>query len=121
MKRQGSGVERQFDSTMRKGMLKIVILKKINEKECYPYALLKTLQKGHLGAVHGMGKNDIYNAISSLEKDGLIQHVTRLSGPHAQNVYSLTKRGKEVLRTANITLTDFLSDMRKLIKTEFGQ
>jgi DNA-binding PadR family transcriptional regulator len=116
-------VKDDYESTfLRKGVqsiaLKLMLLKRIAQREVYSYALLKELGRSH-GFLrhlkhHGMDvKNDVYNTVKALEKSGYIKMDARVEGGRLKKYYSITKSGRDVLKQTKKVLT---SSMRSLIE-----
>ena len=107
----------QLDKGMRRGLLKIMVISYIAHHNTYPYAMLKTM-KAHEG-MHGhafaaVTKNEVYNIISSLERDGFIKSRVRLKGSKTQKIIALTKKGKEVMKGKNRIVSDTLRELTRL-------
>ncbi len=97
----------RLPTEMRRGILKLVIIKKIHGGEVYPYAIAKAIiGSRHLASLVGAPdmaalKNDVYNAINTLEHEGYIRlrGVTSTHGRKKKH-YLLTRKGAKVIERA---------------------
>lgn len=115
------------DKDMHKGVVKLMILSYIRNHKTYPYALLKVIKS--LKTVHGynrykmlgsISKNDIYNLTSALEKEGYIKSKATLNGNKVQKVFTITKKGENVVKNKDKILFSMINQMKKLVKEEFN-
>ncbi|MCL4364908.1 MAG: PadR family transcriptional regulator [Candidatus Marsarchaeota archaeon] len=107
----------QLDKGMRRGLLKIMVISYIAHHNTYPYAMLKTM-KAHAG-MHGhafaeVTKNDVYNIVSSLERDGFIKSRMRTKGGKMQKIVALTQKGKEIMKGKNRIVSDTIRELTGL-------
>ncbi len=113
-----------IDRDMRKGMVKIMILSYIKSNKTYPYALLKfvaSLKKVHgYGMLDGVGKNDIYNLTSQLEKEGYLKSKAQFKGNKVQKVFTLTSKGNAIVMNKNKIFKETFSALKRLVKAEFN-
>lgn len=120
---QAGGVEFYIDKEMRRGIAKVIMLSIIKHKKTYPYAILKVLKGIKLmhdeRVLDGMSKSDVYNLLSSLEKDGYITGKSTLVGKKVQKIYTTTKKGDSVVKNKDMIFNNMISSMKKLIKEEF--
>lgn len=105
---------------LRHVILKMIILKRIKYSgRTYSYAILKDLSK--LANLHfhinerDEIKNDVYNMMASLEKNGYIKMDREVSKGRVKKYYEITPSGEMVLASAS---KDFLRAI-KAIKTLF--
>ncbi|MDE1768222.1 MAG: PadR family transcriptional regulator [Candidatus Micrarchaeota archaeon] len=111
-----------LDKGVKKGILKIMILSHIYNNKTYPYALLKTMRAtaiihGH-DAFKGITKNDMYNLTSSLEKDGFLKSKTQLKGNKVQKVFTITGRGRDVVKNKERVIKDMIKELTRLVKEQ---
>lgn len=87
-----------------KYVLKVIILNKLRDWN-YPYAIANDIKEG-CKEWHGKGilsqvtKSDVYNSISSLEKQGYVSTKTELKAGRVHKYYKTTKRGLMALNKA---------------------
>jgi DNA-binding PadR family transcriptional regulator len=112
------------DKDIRKGMLKIMILGYVRKHRTYPYQLLKAIRS--LTALHGnnmcrhLTKNDVYNLTNSLENAGYLKSKVVLNGNKAKKVFTLTRRGKTVVKNKDKIISYMVVEMKRLAKEEFN-
>ncbi len=111
-----------LDSGMKKGILKIMILSYISSHKTYPYALLKTMKTTTnihgSNAFKGITKNDVYNLVSSLEKDGFMTGRARLKGNKVQKVFTVTAKGRNVVKNKEKILGEMIVALTRLVREE---
>lgn len=97
-------------------ILKLVVLRRIAQKEVYSYALIKEFDQpkiSHFLKKHGSGvKNDIYNTVKALEKSGYINVKAKIESGRLKKYYSITEQGKRALRESKVL---FLNSVRELM------
>ncbi len=116
-----------IDKEMRKGIMKIMVLSYIARHNTYPYAMLKTMKAaarlhgGRFGSAitSSITKNDIYNLTSSLEKEGYIKSRMQLKGGRAQKMFTITKKGEDIVQNKDKIFKDTFMALKKLVKAEF--
>ncbi len=107
-------------SSLRGGVLKLMLLRSVSRGSDYPYAMLKAL-KCHTHMPFGtVTKNEVYNALSALEKQGYVRSRTVLSGGKAQRHYRLTAKGAGVVRRSRHIILQLIKSM-KLLVSEFDK
>ena len=110
-----------LDKGVRRGLLKIMVLGYIAHNNTYPYAMLKMLKA--TAGMHGRAfteitKNDMYNIVSSLEKDGFIKGKMQLKGGKAQKIFTITLKGKNIVRNKNRIVAGMISELTRLAEIE---
>ncbi|MDE1823198.1 MAG: helix-turn-helix transcriptional regulator [Candidatus Micrarchaeota archaeon] len=86
---------------MRRTLLKLIILTKASRSRLYPYSLIKKLISEKMFYSDDTEiKNDVYNAVSTLEHFGLIKMSERTGKGRNKTYYSITKKGRDALKTA---------------------
>ena len=119
MAKNASGIS--IDKGMRKGLLKIMVLGYIARNNTYPYALLKTIKAAshmHVHVCEEVTKNDIYNLTASLEKDGFIKGKTQLRGGKAQRIFTITSKGRNIVKNKNRIVAGMISELTQLAENE---
>ena len=112
-----------IDKGMRKGILKVMVLSHIAARKTYPYALLKRMNDisgmhaGH-AAFSDITKSDMYNIVSSLQKEGFIRSKTRLTGNRVQKIFSITPKGSSVIKNKNRIIGNMIKELTMLVKEE---
>ncbi len=84
-------------SLLFRGHLRYFVLKTINKKKMYGYAIINTCYE----ATNKEWKpsfGSIYPMLKKLEKEGLIESSVEKHGNRIVKVYSITKKGKERLK-----------------------
>ncbi|MGC8572043.1 MAG: PadR family transcriptional regulator [Candidatus Micrarchaeia archaeon] len=105
-----------FKNELKRMLIKIFILKIIKKKKIYSYALIKEISK-HEHFKHFVNseeiKNDVYNAVSALEKEGYIKVSNKKD--HIK-YYEITKKGNDALTEINKNFKEAWRRMRQIIK-----
>jgi DNA-binding PadR family transcriptional regulator len=105
-----------FKNEFKRMMIKIFILKIIKRKKIYSYALIKEITK-HEHLKHFIDtkeiKNDVYNAVSALEKEGYIKVSNKKN--HIK-YYEITEMGNNALIEVNKNFKDTWKRMKQIIK-----
>ncbi len=113
-----------MDKDMRRGIMKIMILSYVKGHKTHPYALLKTMKS--VGMIHRrlgfstITKNDIYNLTSMLEKEGFVRSRTRHSGGRVQKIFTITRKGNEIVVNKELILKETVYALRKLVDGELS-
>ena len=97
-------------------VLKLILLRKIQKREIYSYALIKEFDNPkilHFLKNHSGVKNDIYNTVKALEKSGYIKMSARINSGRLKKYYRITDRGKKAIRESRAL---FLKSMKELMK-----
>lgn len=83
------------DSQLLKGVLTLVLLRLLSDKESYGYELVTRIQEAGVDVAEGT----VYPALSRLEREGLVTSrlVASANGP-ARKYYSPSRAGRERLR-----------------------
>ena len=101
-------------------MLRIIILNNLGRHSGYPYALLKGIESRKIFIFEGLTKSDLYNAISSLEKQGFIRGRVVMKGAQAQKHFDLTARGKKIVVASRKAMVKTFMSVNKLMKDELN-
>ncbi|MFI5412770.1 MAG: PadR family transcriptional regulator [Candidatus Micrarchaeales archaeon] len=110
-----------FNEDMKKAMLKFFILSRIKESKINAYAILKKFSSNKRFARRFSGKlemrNEVYNALKSLENAGYIKVVSRQMAKNRKlkNYYTLTKRGSDVLKSARMLMVRHMREMSSIL------
>ena len=85
-------------------MLKVHILWRMNKSSINAYSLVKEFSSDSLASSFFRDRHElrdyVYNAIKSLEKDGLLVSSQRIENGRLKQYYKLTKEGEIVLRSS---------------------
>lgn len=97
---RGAGEKHPYmTKDMSRIILKLLVLKRMQKKDVYSYALIKEFSGTHIIhfiKVHGGSvKNDIYNTVNALEKSGYISTKAAIVEGRLKKYYKITARGKE--------------------------
>lgn len=111
-KNEDFGIENS-KAQMRKGMLEYCILMIISSGEVYASDILRELKDANLLVVEGT----LYPLLSRLRSDGALKYTwaESQSGP-PRKYYTLTARGREILRQLNENWHFFSQSINALIK-----
>ncbi len=104
-----SGIEAGMQHTI----IQISILHCSKTGRMYPYKMLKTMKQRKPMSMD-VSKNDVYNAITSLEKSGLIKIYTEKAG--RKKYCRITRKGSEVLESTKRIMARNLKEISKIIK-----
>ena len=82
-------------------ILKIRILGRLKQRgRTYSYALIKEFERRGFSKFYGPTlKNDMYNALRTLEKAGYIKPSSRAEGGKVKIYYTITERGEKALKS----------------------
>lgn len=108
----------QFDDTIVRGMLKIMVLVHLKKTDMHPYAMLKHFRSSPMFS--RIKKSDVYNTINSLEKEGYVKYKAVKKGAQTQKRYELTAKGNRIMARSKRIRTRALKDLRTLIESEFS-
>ncbi|MEB3778662.1 MAG: PadR family transcriptional regulator [Desulfurococcales archaeon] len=101
-----------MESGFLKYRVKFLILSLLAIKPSHGYELSKSIEEITLGEVKG-GPGTIYPVLHDLVKDGLVAEETVVEKGRAKRIYSLTRRGAELLASQleafNAIMTNILS------------
>ena len=100
----------------RNEILKMILLSLLIKNGSYPYALLKAIQKKRMWFLRNVVKNDVYNALSSMEKQGYIKSKMAFADSSARKNYKITPKGRRIIKAARITMLNSFGDIAKMIK-----
>jgi DNA-binding PadR family transcriptional regulator len=105
---------------IRKMVLKLVIMKKIKHGTTYSYAILKDLEGSHAVAKFENPeniKNEVYNTIKALEKEGYIKSDSAKKKDGTRVSYRLTSRGMGALKQTGLVFKSAVGEIIKLMKS----
>lgn len=98
-------------------ILRVRILQRIHLGRTYSYEIVKEFSKSGLASFIGPTlKNDIYNTISMLEKNGYIKAKGTVEHGRAKKYFTLTSKGAATLRAAKKAFNAFAVQMGELWK-----
>ncbi len=97
---------------LKKGILELVVLSKINDKDTYGYDIYQTINKRM-----GISESTIYPILRKLTKEGYCETYLKPSqlGP-ARKYFKITTRGSNKLKTLNDDWMRFEKVVNILIK-----
>lgn len=99
--------------------IKLIIMIKIKKGITYPYAILKELEGSHIAEAHGLAigdlKNDVYNTIKALQKEGYIEEVAGTGYSKTRKGYRLTRKGHSALREVKRAWKRAFNDIKQVI------
>lgn len=106
----------KFSRELIKGSTKNLILAVLADGELYGYQIVKSIREKSGDALE-YGEGSIYPALHSLEKSGLLKAkwVAQESGPD-RKYYTLTKKGKKVLKDRVAEWKEFSGAVNKVLK-----
>ena len=96
-------------------MLKIILLNHLGRHSGYPYELLKAIECKKVFIFEGLTKNDLYNAINSMEKQGFIKSRIVMKGAKVQKHYYPTAKGKKVVLASRKAMVNSLMEVKKMM------
>lgn len=99
LKRKGGRrLKQKYEQQMKKGVLEMLVLRLLTEKEKYGYQLICELKEKSDGMFH-LREGTLYPLLYRMEDDGLV--ISRWSEPKGKEVskkyYRLSKEGEETL------------------------
>ena len=109
-----NSVRKEIDKTFIKGVIKLIILKNIERKNNYPYGIFKKI-KSNKHFIFKISKNDLYNTISSMEKDGLIKSNNKISKDNGHKTFQITEKGKEISKKSKEIMHSHITALKKLM------
>jgi DNA-binding PadR family transcriptional regulator len=110
-----------LNKDMKKTMLKLRILRRISKSDVNSYALLNELEDHKHFARFFENKtdmkNEVYNTINSLENSAYIKSTKKIENGRLKNYYTLTPKGKFLLKSAAIIFKRNLKDLKELLNS----
>lgn len=101
-------------------MLKIFILRRISRSSVNSYTIFKefSARKSFVRVSRTTGdmKNEIYNAIKSLEKSGYIKSSQKIENGRLKNYYGLAPKGSKVLKASGRIFRRHLRELAAIMK-----
>jgi DNA-binding PadR family transcriptional regulator len=98
-------------------VLKLVLLRRIEQGEVYSYAMVKELGNSKFSFFLKKYcldvKNDTYNTLKALEKSGYIKVDSRIENGRLKKYYYITARGKNAIKNSKLL---FMKNMKELMK-----
>ena len=101
------------NKNFKSGILRILIIKKLENKKIHTYALMKEIQSNKKISLN-VTKNDIYNVILAMEKLGLIKYTLNKKNK-TQKVLELTPRGKSLSKKFKFIVKNYLKSLNELM------
>lgn len=110
----------ELEKQLKKGVLNIVILKMINEKDMYGYEMIEIIDEKSNGYFK-LKEGSLYPVLYRLEDEGLIESYWNKE-PYKRTVprkyYKITKKGIAVLKVYAEEWNDFLMGTKSILKGE---
>ncbi|MGC8586087.1 MAG: PadR family transcriptional regulator [Candidatus Micrarchaeia archaeon] len=110
----------QVKDEFKRMVIRFIILKKLSDNEIYAYRLLKDIE----GMPHmdffckdkKKLKNDIYNALNALSKEGYIIVKQKKVGSKVRNYYSLTMEGRKSINRIRRNFAMAVMRIKKILR-----
>lgn len=109
----------RVNTGLRNEILKMILLLYLEKHVEYPYSLLKSLRARKISMLESMTKNDLYNALNSLEKQGLIKGKSLKMGLVTHRHYRLTLSGREIAGMYKKNMIKSILEVKKFIERKF--
>ncbi|MGC8651942.1 MAG: PadR family transcriptional regulator [Candidatus Micrarchaeia archaeon] len=122
MKSQTNAADRSgyMNNEFRHMLIKFIVLKKVSSEDTYAYKLLKDIeglpQITFFCKDKKKLKNDIYNAISALSKDGYIKVSQKRAGNKIRNYYALTSEGRKSIRGIKENFESAVRNIKRILR-----
>jgi DNA-binding PadR family transcriptional regulator len=101
-------------------ILKLLVLKRMQGRNVYSYALIKEFSGTHIShfikAHGGSMKNDIYNTVKALEKSGYISPKAMIEDGRLKKYYRLTSSGSKALQESKLLFKRNMKELMEIIK-----
>ncbi len=104
--------KKYIDKEFIKGMIKLIVLNNIQKNNSHPYAILKKIKSNKYINLN-VTKNDVYNVISSMEKDGLIK-CKGFDTSKTHKKFIVTSKGKSITNRSKTIIIDHIKALKKL-------
>lgn len=105
---------------IKKVVVKVKILKIIESRKVYSYALIKEISDNkRIGSFFGSKKeirDEVYNTIKILEKSGYITLTRRLTTGRRTNYYTITREGRMVLKNARSIFASSMKEISRMFE-----
>lgn len=101
---------------LRNEMLKFILLQHLSRRSGYPYGLMKAIQTRRVPILEGLTKNDLYNSMNSLEKQGFIKYKPIMFGFMVHKHYELTPKGRRILGASKKIMIKSLFAVKKIME-----
>jgi len=109
-----------INKELRRVILKLIILKKVERGRTYSYALIKEISRNrHIGSLMNKPseiKNEVYNQVNALEKRGMIKTEAVIEGGRLKKYYKLTSKGSYAINFIEKSFEDAKKNIIKLLK-----
>ncbi|MCL5239719.1 MAG: PadR family transcriptional regulator [Candidatus Marsarchaeota archaeon] len=105
--------DRYIGKGFKKDILKVMIMTHLSRKPGYPYALIKAVHHKKIWIMEGMTKNDVYNTMAALEREGFIKSRTAKAGAVIRKNYLLTQKGRHIVKESKKAM---MRSFREVIK-----
>lgn len=110
----------RYERQMKKGVLEILVLKLLNEKEQYGYQLISEL-RSRSGEYFVLKEGTLYPILYRLEDDGLV--TSQWSAPKGKEVskkyYQITEKGVIILKETIALWKSFSGKVDGILEVEY--
>ena len=118
----GDGLKQKYEQQMKKGVLEMLVLQLLLEKEKYGYQLICEL-KEMSGGMFLLKEGTLYPILYRMEDDGLV--VSHWSVPSGKEVskkyYRLSEEGKDTLASLKELWTAFSGNVDNILGSRTDQ
>lgn len=97
------------------GVTRLIMLREIKRGNNYPYGILKELKSSHNVHIRKITKNEVYNILNALERDGFVESASKLEGGKVQKRYVLTHKGMRLVRKAGRVMVRHLKAVKRIM------
>lgn len=115
--KDGGALKQKYEQQMKKGVLEMLVLQLLLEKEKYGYQLICELKEKSRG-MFLLKEGTLYPILYRMENDGLV--VSRWSEPKGKEVskkyYSLAEEGRETLMLLKELWRSFSGNVDEILK-----
>ena len=112
-------MKQKYEQQMKKGVLEMLVLQLLSEKEKYGYQLICELS-GQSGDMFLLKEGTLYPILYRMEDDGLVE--SKWSEPKGKEVsrkyYSITAEGRDTLEQLRTLWGKFAENVDNIIKRE---
>lgn len=109
----------KYERQMKKGVLEMLILKLLEQREKYGYQLISEL-KEKSGELFTLKEGTLYPVLYRLEDDGLV--ISRWSEPKGREVsrkyYGITDKGRQVMKELDELWNRFSTSVKEIMRDE---
>lgn len=111
-------MESKYAKQFKKGVLELVILKKLSKREMYGYQIITEMDR--TGNVFNLKEGTLYPLLYRLEDDGMLE--TRWEQAEDRSVpkkyYAITEKGSYTLEEVSKQWFDFTKAVEQILKED---